>query len=108
MINSLPEKHLFGQAFSRTDGMPISNLQLRVTGIVKVNTETGKEVSKAYISISNQPAKIFEVGDTLPYGVKVYSITPDAVVLENDGHLEKLPLPREKLQFKPLSTEETF
>lgn len=108
MINSLPNAHLFGEAFNKTSGMPITNLQLRVTGIVKVNKENGDNVSKAYISISGQPTKIYEIGDPLPYGVKVYSITDDAVILENDGHLEKLPLPREKLEFKPLNTEETF
>lgn len=108
LIHNLPNAHLFGQAFMRTDGMPITNLQLRLTGIVKVNNEQGVEVSKAYISISGQTAKIYEVGDTLPYGVKVYSITQDSVVLDNDGHLEKLPLPREKLQFKPIEKEENF
>jgi hypothetical protein len=108
MIRSLPDAHLFGQAFSNTNGMPITNLQLRVTGIVKTNTDSGNNVSKAYISISGQPAKIYEVGDSLPYGVKVYSISDEAVILENDGHLEKLPLPREQLEFKPIETEETF
>lgn len=107
MINGLPKAHLFGEAFSKGD-MAITNLQLRVTGIVKVNQEDGSNFSKAYISVSGQPAKIFEVDDSLSDGVKIYSITPDSVILENDGHLEKLPLPREKLQFKPLNTEEAF
>ena len=58
-------------------------------------------VSKAYISIDGQPSKIYQVGESLPSGVKVYDITPNEVVLENDGNLEKLPLPREQLKFKP-------
>lgn len=106
MIARLPEDHLFGKAFS-TGNMPITNLQLRITGIVKVNNEQGNSVSKAYISIEGQPSKIYQVGDSLPYGVKVYEITNDSVILENNGHLEKLPLPREKLQFRPpLNTED--
>ncbi len=107
LIARIPDDHLFGKAFSKTGDMPISNLQLRITGIVKVNTEQGGSVSKAYISMEGQPSKIYQVGDSLPYGVKVYEITSDTVILENNGHLEKLPLPREKLQFRPpLNTED--
>lgn len=101
MIAALPNEHLFGNAFTKTGEVPITNLQLRVTGIVKVDTEQYGVFSKAYISISGQPSKIYQVGDSLPYGVKVYAISQDAVILENAGHLEKLPLPREQLEFKP-------
>lgn len=101
MIASIPDKHLFGQAVAKTD-MPITNLQLRVTGIVKVESEQYGTFSKAYISISGQPSKIYQIGDSLPYGVKVYDITADTVILENDGQFEKLPLPREPLKFKPM------
>lgn len=104
LIASLPKAHLFGNALSKDGQVPITNLQLRVTGIVKVEGDESNTFSKAYISISGQPSKIYQVGDHLPYGVKIYAILPDAVILENDGHLEKLPLPREPLQFnKPLS-----
>jgi type II secretory pathway component PulC len=106
MIAAIPDEHIFGQNLVDSGNMPITNLQLRVTGIVKVETEDAKSVSKAYISISGQPGKIYQAGDSLPYGVKVYDITPDTVILENDGHLEKLPLPRERLQFKQRNTEE--
>lgn len=102
MIAAIPSYHLFGQSFSNGT-VPITNLQLRVTGIVKSFHEANGG-SKAYISISGQPGKIFQVGDNLPYGVKVYEITPDTVILQNDGRLEKLPLPREKIKFKPNST----
>ncbi len=101
MIAAIPDEHLFGKPFTKTGQMPITNLQLRVTGIVKVDTEQYGVFSKAYISIAGQPSKIYQIGDSLPYGVKVYDITPDAVILENEGHLEKLPLPREPLKFKP-------
>jgi len=104
---------LFGNTYSKNGDVPISDLELRVTGIVKVENETVGSASKAYISISGQPSKIFQVGDSLPYGVKVHDISFDAVILENGGHLEKLPLPRETLEFKPRevkpeSTKESF
>lgn len=100
MIAAIPGEHIFGQNLSGSDDAPVTNLQMRVTGIVKVDAENANSVSKAYISISGQPGKVYQVGDSLPYGVKVYDITADTVILENDGHLEKLPLPREKLEFK--------
>ncbi|WP_172622694.1 type II secretion system protein N [Aquicella siphonis] len=96
-----PGDHLFGKSLTKLGDMPITNLQLQVTGIVKVDNSRAGQVSKAYISIAGQPSKIFQVGDKLPYGVKIYEITADAIVLENNGHFEKLPLPRERLQFKP-------
>lgn len=106
LIAALPSEHLFGKAFSSEGNVPITSLQLRVAGIVKINSEGSASVSKAYISMAGQPSKIYQTGDNLPYGVKVYDIQPDAVILENDGHLEKLPLPREKLEFKPRKKEE--
>lgn len=106
MIAAIPEEHIFGQAFSKIGQVPITNLQLRVTGIVKTESEQTGTQSKAYISISGQPSKIFQVGDSLPYGVKVYDIISNAIILENKGHLEKLPLPREKLEFNARNLQE--
>ncbi len=99
MINAIPDRHLFGNTLDNNN-VPITHLQLQVTGIVKVDDNQPGVISKAYISTSGQPSKIYQVGERLPSGVKVYEITPDAVILENDGRIEKLPLPREKLQFK--------
>ncbi|TAK75183.1 MAG: hypothetical protein EPO11_05825 [Gammaproteobacteria bacterium] len=99
LIAAIPDEHLFGAGVGE---MPISSLQLRVTGIVKMEGA----LSKAYISIAGQSSKIYRTGDSLPYGVTVHDITSDAVILENDGHLEKLPLPREQLAFKMRNAEE--
>lgn len=97
-IAKLPEAHLFGQAVNKVGEVPTSTLQLLVTGIVKSDADA--EQSKAYISIAGQPSKIYRTGDDLPYGVKVYSILKDAVIVENNGRLEKILLPREPLHFK--------
>lgn len=99
LIAALPEQHLFGQSIA-TGILPISNLQLKLVGIVKMNDAS--YASKATISVAGQPDKIFRVGDRLPYGVIVYDITPDSVILQNDGHLEKLTLERQQLIFKKL------
>lgn len=100
LIASIPDNHLFGKSLNQ---LPITNLQMRVSGIVKTLTH-----SKAYISIEGQAGKIYQVGDRLPHGVKIYSISNDAVILENEGHFEKLPLPREKLVFKPRNSGSMF
>ena len=108
LVAAIPSEHVFGQPAAELGNMPISNLQLRVTGIAKVEgDEEAQALSRAYISVAGQPSKIYKIGDNLPYGVKVYDITADAVVLQNGGQLEKLPLPRDPLQFKPKPTLES-
>jgi type II secretory pathway component PulC len=104
LMASIPENQLFGKSEGQ---LPVTNLQMTVTGIVKVSDQSGL-VSKAYLSIDGQPSKIYKMGDDLPNGVKINSISQDAVILENDGRFEKLPLPREKLQFKPKSVKEHY
>jgi len=100
LIDNIPQAHLFGK--SPAGDVPITSLQLQVTGIVKTGSEGA---SKAYISVAGQPGKIFKVGDYLRDDVKIYAITPDAVILDNNGEFEKLPLPREKPEFKPRAAE---
>lgn len=102
LIAAIPEDHLFGKPLGQ---MPITNLQMTVTGIVKLSDSSGF-ASKATISIAGQPGKVYKVGDELPYGVKIHAISEDAVILANNGQFEKLPLPREKLIFKPRSFKE--
>lgn len=104
LASSIIDAHLFGKSITNGN-VPLSSLQLLVTGIVSVNHEQNNPTSKVYISIAHQVSKIYQVGDLLPYGVRVYAINDNAVILENDGHFEKLLLPREKLQFKAREEE---
>ncbi|MBA3661619.1 MAG: hypothetical protein H0W64_07825 [Gammaproteobacteria bacterium] len=97
-LESLPNTHLFGTALVAVTQVPLSRSQFQLTGIVKNMEEA--ETSKAYIALNGMPTKIYRIGDTLPYGGKIYDITPDTVILQNDGQLEKLLLTRESLVFK--------
>lgn len=106
ILEQLPAYHLFGKSLSNLGKVPLSNLQLRVVGIVKLEGEQAAP-SKAYISVAGQSGKIYRVGDFITEDVKVYDITPYAVILENAGHLEKLPLVRKKLHFKIKNAELT-
>ena len=103
LLISIPGYHLFGHSVSN-EHLPITNLQLTVTGIVKLDAKSGA-ISKAYISSAGGPSKIFKVNDMVSDGVKIYDITPDAVILDTGGHLEKLPLPRKLLEFKQKNGE---
>jgi hypothetical protein len=85
--------------------VPITSLQLRVTGIIKLDNEATDATSKTLVSIAGAPSKIYKVGDHLPLGVKIYAITPTAVILENSGQLEKLLLPRASLHFRGTDKE---
>lgn len=109
LIRAIPERHLFGRWIQVGNNVPVTSLELRITGTVKgvgKNSKHNGEPSKVYISISGQPSKIYEEGDVLPSGVKIYDITPTMVIIENNGELEKLPLPRDRLQFAPVEKRE--
>lgn len=99
-MTALAQQHLFGLAMNKTGEVPLSNLGLRLTGTLKAMNGENSHFSKASISMTGLPSKIYRTGDKLTDSVKVYAIENDAVILENNGRLEKLPLPREKLQFK--------
>ncbi|MDR3478889.1 MAG: type II secretion system protein N [Gammaproteobacteria bacterium] len=98
MIARIPSQHLFGQS-ADDDFLPITSLQLHLTGIIQVPESN---LSRAIISEGGQSGKIFNVGDELTSGIKIYAINPDSVVLEHAGHLEKLPLSRSKLLFQEM------
>ncbi len=100
LIAEIPQWHLFGKygVVKQSAILPVTRLQIRLVGVIKA---TPDKFSRVIISESNQPGKIYEVGDTLPTsGVKVYAIAPDGVILNNAGRLEKLPLERTPLLFQ--------
>ncbi|HSW92856.1 MAG TPA: type II secretion system protein N [Gammaproteobacteria bacterium] len=100
LIATLPERHLFGQVgvLAQSAILPVTSLQIRLVGVIKSTPET---FSRVIISEENRPGQIYRTGDTLPSsGVRIYAITPEGVVLDNGGRLEKLPLARPPLLFQ--------
>lgn len=100
LILQLPEWHLFGKygVVEQSAILPVTSLQIHLVGVIK---STPEKYSRVIISESNQPGKIYKVGDTLSSsGVRIDAITPEGVVLNNSGRLEKLPLQRTPLQFQ--------
>lgn len=96
LITKIPDEHIFGK-YGALSGVPVTSLQLRLIGVIKSVPEKD---SRVIISESGQPGKVYQVGDILSSGVKIYSIAPDGVILDNGGRLEKLPLRRSPLNFQ--------
>ncbi|MES2218075.1 MAG: type II secretion system protein N [Pseudomonadota bacterium] len=97
LITELPKQHLLGLAEGDDAFLPITSLQLRLTGILK---DAGDKHSKVIIAEGEQPGKVYTVGDTLLSGIVINAINEDGIVLEHSGRLEKLPLMREALAFQ--------
>ncbi|HSW69719.1 MAG TPA: type II secretion system protein N [Gammaproteobacteria bacterium] len=100
LIDAIPAWHLLGKygVVKQSNLLPVTSLKIRLIGVIK---STPDKFSRVIISESNQPGKIFAVGDTLPSsGVRIYAITADGVILNNGGRLEKLPLQRTPLLFR--------
>jgi type II secretory pathway component PulC len=99
LVSQIPDWHLFGNygALKKNAHLPITGLQIELTGIIKA---TPSVLSRVIITEGGKPGKIYQAGDTLESGVRVYAIMNDGVVLENGGQLEKLPLRRTPLQFQ--------
>jgi general secretion pathway protein C len=81
-----------------------SMLNLTIVGILLAAQE---EESKVMIRTANGRDQTFKVGDMLPGGVTIKRITADGVLVNRNGELESLTLPKNELIFeapaKPLS-----
>jgi type II secretory pathway component PulC len=96
LITQIPSQHIFGQA-SNDDFLPLTSLQMRLTGILK-DANDGK--SKVIVAEGEEPGKVYGVGDSVVSGIIINAINDDGIVLERNGHLEKLPLTRPQLSFQ--------
>lgn len=96
IVSELPNAHLFGKP-GAAGYVPITSLDLRLVGIIKTTPE---DLSKVIISEGGKPGKVYQVGDTLESGVTIDTVEDDGVILENAGHMEKLPMQRPRLLFQ--------
>ena len=87
--------HLFGAAPAlKQDGAnaPQTSMPLVLTGIIAGNDPQN---GLAILGQSAQTAKVYAVGDNVPGGAKLHSVYSDRVVIDRDGRLESLSLPRQ-------------
>ena len=98
LIYSIPPAHLFGYLSPNAAYIPITSSQLHLTGIIQLGSDEEENYfSKAIISMQGGIGKIFQIGDVLSEGIKITGIQADAVILDHNGHSERLPLQRTHL-----------
>lgn len=91
-VESLLAAHLFGQASQeltggRLDNLPISSLNLVLTGVI-----ASAGGGYALISVNNQPQEPFAIGQSVTAGAVLQAVYPDRVVIQRNGALESLLL----------------
>ncbi len=96
-IGQIVNAHLFGVAGARdpqeTDpnAVAATNLNLVLAGTI---AESDPTKGYAIIGDSAASAKVYGVGRTIPGGAKLHSVYADRVILDRNGKLEALMLPK--------------
>jgi general secretion pathway protein C len=94
-LTALANAHLFGAAPAPKQdaaNAPASNIPLVLTGTIAGNDPQN---GLAILGQTAQSTKVYAVGDNLPGGPKLHSVYSDRVVIDRNGQLESLALPRQ-------------
>jgi general secretion pathway protein C len=94
-LAAINNAHLFGAAPPpKVDAAnaPATSMPLVLTGIIAGNDPQN---GLAIIGPTPQAAKVYAVGDSIAGGPKLHSVYTDRVVIDRDGQLESLALPRQ-------------
>lgn len=82
--------HLFNQEARKSVDIPLTTLPLKLTGIIEVQGDSFD--SKALILQEGASEQIYQEGDQITPQVKLAAIQADQVILNVDGHWERLLL----------------
>ncbi|HXZ60611.1 MAG TPA: type II secretion system protein GspC [Steroidobacteraceae bacterium] len=94
-VAAVTNAHLFGTApVPKQDdaNAPQSNMPLVLTGIIAGNDP---QSGLAILGPTAQTAKVHAVGDSIPGGARLHSVYSDRVIIDRNGQLESLVLPRQ-------------
>jgi general secretion pathway protein C len=94
-LAAITNAHLFGAApVAPQDGAnaPQTSIPLVLTGTIAGNDPQN---GLAILGQTAQTAKVYAVGDNVPGGAKLHSVYSDRVVIDRNGQLESLALPRQ-------------
>jgi len=94
-LAAITRGHLFGAAPAlKQDGAdaPQTSMPLVLTGIIAADDPQN---GLAILGQSAQSAKVYAVGENVPGGAKLHSVFSERVLIERDGRLESLALPRQ-------------
>lgn len=99
--DDISNAHLFGRPLTTnkddqlaTEDMPESTLKVAIRGILAFVDGTR---SMAILSVGNAADKVFNAGDELKTGYSISQIVADGVVVDHNGRLEMIRLPRATL-----------
>jgi general secretion pathway protein C len=97
-VAAIVEAHLFGAppvaalAAQDPNNAPPSSLPLVLVGIIAADDP---QDGLAILGENAAGAKVYAVGDNVPGGAKLHSVYGDRVVIDRNGKLESLMLPRQ-------------
>jgi len=94
-VQAIANAHLFGTA--RTEvALDPTNAPPAQTNLILAGTWAGEDPSQGYAFIgeSANTAKMYGVGKVVRAGTKLHAVYADRVILETNGRLETLSLPR--------------
>jgi general secretion pathway protein C len=93
--NALARAHLFGAA--EVAGNAGAEAQATRVPLILAGTLAVRDPTQglAIVGATAQAGKLYAVGSVLPGGVKLHEVYADHIVLEHDGVLETLSLPRQ-------------
>jgi general secretion pathway protein C len=94
-LAAITNAHLFGAAPQPQQddaNAPQTSMPLVLTGIIAGNDP---RYGAAILGQNAQTAKVYVVGDTVPGGAKLHAVYTERVVIDRNGQLESLALPRQ-------------
>lgn len=96
-VAAIVDSHLFGRAPAASAALgthaPRTDLPLVLTGVI---ADRNPRAGMAILGPSAAAAKVYEVGDRIPGGARLKAVLARKVLLERDGRLESLALPKQE------------
>lgn len=91
-VSEIIAAHLFGKSAAGADGnAPKTSLQLVLAGVLATSDP---QKGQAIIGPAANTAKLYGIGQALPGGARLNAVYTDRVLIENNGGIEALYLPR--------------
>src|SRR5690606_5348599 len=99
-VQAIASAHLFGEANAAEAPPPVvvheevaeTQLALSLRGTIAANDPSA---ALAIIAASGRDEKVYAIQDTVAPGTTLHAVYPDRVILNRNGALEALKLPKE-------------
>jgi len=91
-LAAITNAHLFGVAKQDSATAKQTDIPLVLTGTI---AGSDPQNGLAFVGQTAQTARAYAVGDNIPGGMKLHSVYSDRVIIDRNGQLESLALPRQ-------------